>query len=172
MSGCLVFQLSTWLLASPHTSWRLSFDAVLLVCVYLFLFKLIPLLLAPGQRKGWKEKKKSHPGSCHGAASGACLDAAARRRLFQCVQLGQGMVCSTEALTFHTEASISAAGLAARGDIQASFPKPLKCSDPAMPQVPRQAPPWAMLMVFPGVASGVCFALNPEMGLSYLEYPI
>lgn len=171
MSGCLESQLSTWLLPSPSTTWSLSLDAILLVCVYLFLFKLIPLLLAPGQRKGWKENKKSHPGSCHGAVSGACWEAAARRRVFQCGQWGQ--VCSTGALMFHIEASSSAAGLAGRGDIQASFPKPLNSRDPAMPQgLWSQAPPWAVLMLLPGVVPGACLALNPEMGLSYLEYAI
>lgn len=38
MSERLESQLSTWLLASLSTSGSLSFDAVLLVCVYLFLF--------------------------------------------------------------------------------------------------------------------------------------
>lgn len=91
--------------------------------------------------------------------------------MFQCVPWGQGVVCSSEALMLHIEASSSAAGLEGRGDIQASFPKPLKSSDPAMPQVLwSQAPPWAVLMVLPGVAPGACLALNPEMVLSYLEY--
>lgn len=46
--------------------------------------------MAPGERKGWKEKKKSHPGSCHGAACGVCLDAAGGRRSFQCEKMGPG----------------------------------------------------------------------------------
>lgn len=70
----------------------------------------------------------------------------------------------------HIEASSSAAGLAGRGDIQESFPQPLNSSDPAMPQVLwSQAPPWAGLMLLPGVAPGAGLALNPEIGLSYLE---
>lgn len=49
--------------------------------------RLIPGVLAP---KGCKEKKKIHPSSCPGGASGVCLDAAAGGRLFQCEKWGQG----------------------------------------------------------------------------------
>lgn len=42
--------------------------------------------------------------------------------MLQCAQWGQ--VCSTGALMFHMEASSSAAGLAGRGEIQATSPSP------------------------------------------------
>jgi len=52
----------------------------------------------------------------------------------------RGVVCSTGAPIFHTAAFGFADGLASRGDIQTSFPKPLNSSDSTIPEQARLLP--------------------------------
>lgn len=81
MSGRSAFQFDLWLPAPLEKLEAFIHGAAFGLYFGSDFFLLIPFLLAPRERKSWKGKKKSHPRSCHGAACGVCLDAAAGRRV-------------------------------------------------------------------------------------------
>lgn len=133
------------------------FQSVVCVLVLGFFPFVNPPSFGPGERKGWKEQKKSHPDSCHGAA--------AKRRLFQCGKWGC-LQQKGRSVLYHSLWLHRAAWPGEETPRQVS-PSP---STAVIQGSAKQAR--AMLTVLPGVAPAAPLALNPKMGLSYLGCPI